>query len=134
MLHPFFITCRGRPSALFGALALALGACAAGQIGDPAPGGVPVPTLSYAADGGVAEPANPTGADGCKIARPPRSDSALFTNLQADCYYCRQPTFVDLVKAAECFRSGWTTCQNGRSAFATDAAGWPLAPSRKTRL
>jgi hypothetical protein len=52
--------------------------------------------------------------------------SSFFVNMEEDCYWCQQPTFVDLVKAAECFRSGWTACANGHSAFATDSAGWPL--------
>jgi hypothetical protein len=55
----------------------------------------------------------------------PIPNTAFFVNVGVDCYWCGMPTFVDLVRAAECWRSGYTECVNGVSSVPLDADGGP---------
>jgi len=52
----------------------------------------------------------------------------LMVNLGFDCYYCQTPVFVDLMKAGEPWRYGWTPAGGYASdKFTLDANDWPTA-------
>jgi hypothetical protein len=82
---------------------------------------------SPASCGGGGVPNTCGTSSACNPTLPGPTTSPFFINMEADCYWCEQPVFVDLVKAAECFRNDWSYCVNGQSTFATDSNGWPLA-------
>ncbi len=82
--------------------------------------------LGGSSSGGGSSTAN-AGTSGAtpELTNTPIPNTAFFVNVGIDCYWCGMPTFVDLVRAGECWRSGYTECVNGVSSVPLDADGWP---------